>query len=177
MNSYTSSQKIILALALISTVVVVPALLFFKHEQIAFNFAMIGYIILFLFIIEHKQERVMKGISIILFGVFFGVYYVDFFTAMVGKDSINTGLGQNLNILSNLAIFSCAGAGGSVIAAHADKTSTDRDEPVISETVIDRTQDIRVLTEHVLKLHKKVNAIVSVGILLVITMLIVVLNK
>ncbi|MGY0314379.1 hypothetical protein ACV4QK_21135 (plasmid) [Alteromonas macleodii] len=177
MSSYTTRQKIILALALLSTIIVVPALLFFKHEQIAFNFTMIGYIILFMFVIEHKQERVMKGISIILFGVFFGVYYVDFFTAMVGKDSINTGLAQNLKILSDLAIFSCAGAGGSVIATHADKTSTDRDEPVISETVIDKTQDIRVLTEHTLKLHKKVNAIVSVGIVLVITMLVVVLSK
>ncbi|GGB55214.1 hypothetical protein GCM10011502_30210 [Oceanisphaera marina] len=177
MSSYTVRQKIILALALLTTVVVVPALLFYEHEQIAFNFTMVGYIILFMFVIELKQERVMKGISIILFGVFFGVYYVDFFTAMIGKDSVNVELAHNLNILSNLAIFSCAGAGGSVIATHADKTSTDRENPVISETVIDRTQDIRILTEHTLKLHKKVNAIVSIGIILVIAMLVIVLNK
>lgn len=177
MKSYTNKEKIILTLALILIIVVVPFLLKYKHADEAFIFTIVGYFFLFFFAIEYKHERMFKGIIIICFGMFFGIYYVDIFVGMLGKDSISPGLAQNLNILSNLAIFSCAGAGGSIIANHADKSSTDREKPISSNNIIYSTQEIKLLRNQLYKLNKKINFILFFGMVSMISILIFILIK
>jgi len=177
MKSYTNKERLILILAVILIIVVVPFLLKYKYADAAFFFTIVGYFFLFFFAIEYKHERMFKGIIIICFGIFFGIYYVDFFVGMLGRDSISRGLAQNLNIFSNLAIFSCAGAGGSIIANHADKSSTDREKSISSNNIIDSTQEVKLLRNQLVKLNKKLNFILLFGMMSVVLILIIILIK
>ncbi|MEZ9301501.1 hypothetical protein AB4168_23900 [Vibrio splendidus] len=98
----------------------------------------------------------MKGTSLILFGILFGIFLPE---ALIPNQEIAKNLPPdmvgNMEIFKNLAVFSCSGAGGSIIAGHAERFLSDieKSEPQKISTV-DHSNEIQALHREVMKLKR-----------------------
>lgn len=114
---------------------------------------MASSVFLFFFLVDLKQDRILKGIYLICFGMFIGDYlpshlYVEIFA----KESMDKELAeeelhvlQYLTLFKSAVLYACCGAGGSLIAVHSDKTSTDREDKldkIKSETNDDLAREL-----------------------------------
>ncbi|WP_334596762.1 hypothetical protein [Vibrio mimicus] len=115
-----------------------------------------SFFLLMIAILESKQERIMKGTSLILFGILFGIFLPE---ALIPNQEIAKNLPPdmvgNMEIFKNLAVFSCSGAGGSIIAGHAERFLADieKSEPQKISTV-DHSNEIQALHREVMKLKR-----------------------
>lgn len=117
-----------------------------------------AFFLLMIAILESKQDRIMKGTSLILFGIGFGIFLPE---ALVPTPEFAKGfpkdLIENLEIFRNLVVFSCSGAGGSIIAGHAERFLSDFDlvEPQAQDkTQFDYPQDIRAIHGELAKVKR-----------------------
>ncbi len=127
-----------------------------------------SYMLFFVVIVDFKSERISKGLFLISFGIIYNIFYSVLFLEFFGKDVVVGDLKIATELFASIAIFSCAGAGGSLIAIHSDKSSTDRDDVLISQTVIDRTEGMLEMRRSLEILHKKLSAICIVGSLIAV---------
>ena len=159
-QDYTVHHKVLLVITILAFISV-PILKAFSHVEFSINILFISSLMAFIFILDYKAERFMKGMGLILFGIIVGIILPEaLFSELLSKqklaESDSFDITKKLDIFSNLMVFACSGAGGSILANHADKSSTDREEVLIQETVIDKTKNIEFLSKQVLQLNKRV---------------------
>lgn len=117
-----------------------------------------SFFLLMLAILESKQDRVMKGISLILFGIFFGIFLPESLISGKGaSEALPPDLIDKIEIFKNLAIFSCSGAGGSIIAGHAERYLSDVEKAhsTLEEVAtVDHSQQIKAVRNELMKLRR-----------------------
>jgi len=141
--------------------------------------------VLFITLLDMRQDRVLKGFFLIGAGVLYQIVYPKFFYIFVTKSLMPADAIDHFEIFGQVILLACAGAGGSIIAIYADKTSSDNElalstsptieKPVIEKTVIDNTPHIKQLIESTATLSKKIN-IMMAAIAVTITAMVVTLT-
>lgn len=137
------------------------------YLAIASSFAM------FIVLLDIRQDRVLKGFSLIAAGVIYQLVYPRFFYVFVDKASMPSDLIDHFEIYGQVILLACAGAGGSIIAVYADKTSSDYEPAaipsnelsVIEKNVMDNTMHIEQLTKSTNQLNKKLDILLSITVL------------
>lgn len=130
----------------------------------------------FIVLLDIKQDRVLKGFFLIGAGVLYQIVYPKFFYIFVDKSLMPDDVTSHFDIFGQVMSLACAGAGGSIIAVHADKTSSDNEQiliapiekTIIEKTVIDNTKHIEQLINSTTALSKKINIIIGVTALFMI---------
>ncbi|WP_426136351.1 hypothetical protein [Pseudomonas sp. PWP3-1b2] len=131
-----------------------------KQPEIAISTLIIGIFLTLVMILDLKQDRVMKGLFIILFGVLFQALYLKLIYIFVPKNTIPANYKEYLDIYSQVLLFACSGAGGSIIAVHADKSSLDNDSMPSGEKHACQNLELKNLMKTIKKLEKKFNTII-----------------
>lgn len=119
----------------------------------------------FLVLLEIKQDRVLKGFLLIGAGVLYQLLYPKFFYIFVDKALAPADAITHFEIFGQVILLACAGAGGSIIAAHADKTSSDYEESKIEKTVIDNTKHMEILIYNTNRLNQKINTAIVISVI------------
>jgi len=167
---YTKKGKAaFISLSVILLFVGVPTSNAFKHLDAAFFIMLTGFAVMFFFVLELEVDRVPKGLILIFSGIMFGIYYPDFAFSSVQLDE---NMKEKINIFKQFCIFASAGAGGSIIAAHADKYSTDNEHKTIQKTVIDRTEEIKTLQKSISNLSSNVKSLQYGGFIILVLLFI-----
>ena len=144
----------------------------FGKPEIAISTLILGVFLALIMILDLKQDRVIKGLFIIMFGVLFQTLYFKIIYIFVPSNTIPQHYKDYLDIYSQVLLFACSGAGGSIIAAHADKSSLDNDSAASREKPPCHDVEIKKLTTTIEKLYKKLNSIItaiaSLGMIIII---------
>jgi hypothetical protein len=148
--------KIMLFFAGISGLFVLPASLIFQSKFLIFPSLLIGFFLPFFILLEYDMDRMMKGLCVILYGIFWGIMMPE-----ILEKYVPTQLMPNWEVFKNLAIFACSGAGGSIIASHVEQGYKKGEEQLNSEIVVDKTRQIEALIHSVESL-KRTNLIINV---------------
>lgn len=92
-----------------------------QQYQWFFIFFVASFFSLFLALLESKQERIPKGMALIILGIFTGILIPE---ALIPDEQLKGILlhdfTEKMKIFKSLAVFVCSGAGGSIIANHAE---------------------------------------------------------
>lgn len=170
MSLYTKKGKAaFISLSVILLLVGVPTAIVFKYLDAAFFLMLTGFAVMFFFFLELEIDRVTKGLILIFSGILFGIYYPDFVFSSV---QLNENMKDKIDIFKQFCIFASAGAGGSIIAAHADKYSTDNEHKTIQKTVIDRTEEIKALQNSITNLSSNVKSLQYGGFIILVLLFI-----
>jgi hypothetical protein len=132
--------------------------------------------VLFLTLLDMRQDRVLKGFFLIAAGVLYQIVYPKFFYIFVTKSLMPADAIDHFEIFGQVISLACAGAGGSIIAVYADKTSSDNEvvlsnspaateKTVIEKTVIDNTKHIEQLIKNTAILSKKINIMIATAVI------------
>ena len=141
-----------------------PVSLIFGFDFFIFPSLFIGFFFPFLLLLESKTDRVLKGLYVILYGIFWGIVIPKVF-----EQQIPESFEQNMEIFKNLAVFACSGAGGSIIASHSEQQYKNKEKQIIEEIVVDKTQKIETLIISVENLKKMTARIhVAYGVIIFI---------
>lgn len=129
---------------------------------------------LFILILEVKTIRFAKGMLLIAFGVLFQVLYPKYYFFIIKQDPLKVeSLAIQLELYMQVLLFACAGAGGSIIANYADKSSSDYEQNPSSSAFIDNTENIDHLRDSANKIERRVNLTIAISLLSLITTLII----
>jgi hypothetical protein len=168
----TTLTAILVVAAIVCMTVIIPVAV--QHGYaIAATYLMVGIGFLGVIpLLDIKLDRVEKGMMIIAFGVVYtSIYPPLVFYPGVEFSTLAPDLQRNLTVFTQVILYACAGAGGSVIAVHADKSSKDNDQQVVSATVIDNTKglsDLVAMTKHTNAQIQKLYALLAIVALLVV---------
>jgi hypothetical protein len=156
--------KLALSLSILIGLIGFPTSLIFRFDFFIFPTLFIGFFFPFLILLEYKTERVLKGLFVILYGIFWGIVIPEIFEQYIPES-----FEQNMEIFKNLAVFACSGAGGSIIASHSEEQYKKEEKPIAKEIVVDKTQKIETLISSVEDLKKTTVRIhVAYGVVLFI---------
>lgn len=126
---------------------------FHKNYNFIFIILIITFTCFMIAILEWKVERVIKGVSLISYGILFGIFVPK---AIIPSEEFAKTLPMsvidNLEIFKNLAIFSCSGAGGSIIANHAERFLSEKDtSPQQESRAVNYDKQFRALQHELTK--------------------------
>lgn len=132
-----------------------------------------SYFSLMIVILESKQERIMKGMMLILFGMFFGIYLPE---AIIPSKEVASAmpkdLVENIEILKNLVIFSCSGAGGSIIAGHAERFLSPVEVTSPAEIkVVDNTAALNAMMKQMVQIKQYIMYFAVASFILLCTLI------
>ena len=115
-----------------------------------------SFFLLMIAILESKQDRIMKGTSLILFGILFGIFLPEaLIPSKEFSEKLPSDMVGNIEIFKNLAVFSCSGAGGSIIAGHAERFLSDIEKPQPQKgSTVDHSNEIQALHTEVVRLKR-----------------------
>lgn len=156
-------QMIVIAVSLLVLCLALPLVIAFGYPIVGSYLMFFSGLVLFLFLIEMKQERVEKGFCILMYGLSLQIIYSPLvFNASV-LDAMSASERKLLDVFIQIIVLACAGAGGSIIAAHADRSATDNDPVamVLDKTVIDNTRTINALIANTDNLNRKANWLIG----------------
>ncbi|WP_155735737.1 hypothetical protein [Pseudoalteromonas luteoviolacea] len=141
-----------------------PISLIFRYDFFIFPSLLLGFFLPFFLLLEWKIERVLKGLCVILYGILGGILI-----PQIVEQYIPESFSQNFEIYKNLVVFACSGAGGSIIASHAEQLYQADEKQEVKETVVDKTQKIEQLITSVEELRKTTIRIhITYGVLILI---------
>lgn len=143
----------------------------------AFFLTISGTFINFLMLLEIRHERVLKGIYLVAAGVLFQLFYMRFFLLFVDASTIPKDISEQFEVFGQVMLLACSGAGGSIIAAHADRSSKDY---VVGETntaIIDNTKQIQDLIESTAALHQKLDRVIAVSVISALVIIVIALLR
>ncbi|MHA1038150.1 hypothetical protein [Enterobacter ludwigii] len=128
--------------------------------ETAWLFLLGGLFLAFISLLESKRlSRVEKGVSLIFFGVFMGLGIPELFQKNY-KDLITPDFKENLSIFTQIAYYVCAGAGGGVLANHAENIKTVDATPNIHNGSVDTALNyIKALQVEAISQRKKNRAV------------------
>ncbi|CAH6992729.1 hypothetical protein VCHA40P242_10147 [Vibrio chagasii] len=98
----------------------------------------------------------MKGVMLILFGMFFGIYLPEaIIPSEAAAAKLPRDLVENMEIIKNLVIFSCSGAGGSIIAGHAERFLPQVEViPTTESKVVDNTAALKAMESQIAEIKR-----------------------
>lgn len=149
-------NKIMLSVAGIFALLVFPASLIFQWNIFIFPSLLIRFFFPFFILLEYEMDRMMKGLSVILYGIFWGIMMPKILEKYVPAQFM-----INWEVFKNLAIFACSGAGGSIIASHVEQGYKNDESKLNSEIVVDKTQKIESMIQSVESL-KRTNLMINI---------------
>ena len=129
--------------------------------ELSLYIGIMGAFIIFMTIINSSQARFIKGMGLIAFGVTFQFFYTELFklslttSGLATEDPISL-----LKVYTDVILFACAGAGGSIVALYADKNSNDNDEQKASYIVLTEKQLLKNINTKIAKLHSRFNTVI-----------------
>lgn len=132
----------------------------YNQPEIAIITLIIGILLTLIMVLDIRKDRVIKGLLIILLGVFFQTFYLQFIFIFVPKNTIPPEYLSYLDAYSQVLMFACSGAGGSLIAAHADRTSLDNEKSDENKKIASQSLELKNLTITLENLNKKLNTII-----------------
>lgn len=95
-------------------------------------------VVIVFYLLEMNTDRMYKGYCLVAFGAFIVAWHAMLFaTHSMGEVAT-----ESLKLMVQFFTLSCAGAGGSLIAAHGDTSSTDREVQVQRFTLTSDSQRI-----------------------------------
>jgi len=118
----------------------------------------------FIVFLEIRQERVPKGLLLILSGVFFQIIYSKFLLHFIDMNTAPYDAIDYLEIFGQVLLLACSGAGGSIIAVHADRSSKDIDDKPALPVIIDNTKHIEKVIELVNAQNKKISTLLATSV-------------
>ncbi|MBG6243935.1 hypothetical protein CS369_02120 [Candidatus Symbiopectobacterium sp. 'North America'] len=127
---------------------------FFERYNLIYPLPLICTFFCFMIaILEWKVERIIKGVSLISYGILLGIFLAK---AIIYSEELAKTLPMNvidnLEIFKNLVIFSCSGAGGSIIANHAERFLSEKDiSPQQEIRAVNYDKQFRVLQHELTK--------------------------
>lgn len=143
-------KGILWLIAIISTVttILVVALGYWKF---IFSPLILSFIIPFCLLLDNDMERFKKGISLILFGIFWSTFYLELLLPSLPRNELPVRLQSLLEMLSQMALLTSSGAGGGLIASYGEERSKDMAERVVKKVNLDNTKAITMLGVEILK--------------------------
>jgi len=113
-----------------------------------------GALIIFMTIINSSRPRLIKGMSLIVFGVTFQLIYTKLFTLSLNTSNFTTEDPETLlKLYTDVILFACSGAGGSIVALYADKNSSDNDDQKTNHTILTEKQLLKNINTNITALH------------------------
>ncbi|MGY2313550.1 hypothetical protein ACW9I6_02600 [Pseudomonas sp. SDO5522_S412] len=154
----------LLVLAALITPVMAPWIIEKTSPEIGiYTGAMSGYLI-FILLLDVKTMRFPKGMLLIGYGVLFQVLYTKWYFFIVDPKTPNIeDLKVQLDLYMQVLLFACAGAGGSIIANYADKSSSDYDKALPSSNIIDNTKHIDALRDNIIAFGRKIDLALAIS--------------
>ncbi|NMZ15909.1 hypothetical protein HBO08_02605 [Pseudomonas rhodesiae] len=140
--------------------------------------AISGFTLLIL-LLDIRQMRFPKGMILIAYGVLFQVFFPKYYFLFIDHTSPDLeNLSVQLDLYMQVLLFACAGAGGSIIANYADKSSSDYEHKIQNNNPIDNTKHIDHLIKFTNRIEKRTNlslliSLAAVAINLVVAILII----
>ncbi|WP_124421320.1 hypothetical protein [Pseudomonas sp. CMR5c] len=131
---------------------------FFGIEASAMAYLM-GAFVVFIFLVDTRDDRFLKGYYLICYGVM-----IQFSYDLVFKKGLEeTDIAENIKMLLMMITIGATGAGGSLIAAHSDRSAQDgkqRAAPQVNEDVAAR---LGALERQVCGLDRKLDRLIKLA--------------
>lgn len=122
---------------------------------------LIGGFIFFVALLEVKLDRVLKGFYLIFYGVLFKTAYPFLLGKYIPLDTLTIDFNMQIGMYGDVVLLACSGAGGSIIANYADKSSLDYENVATTPTTPDNTRDIKTIMQSIESLNSKINTIIT----------------
>lgn len=133
-------------------------------EMGIYSGAISGFTI-FMILVEYRQVRFSKGMCLIAYGVLFQTIFPKIYLSIIDHNNPDFEyLSIQLELYTQGLLLACAGAGGSIIANHADKSSIDREEKPASNSTIDNTKNIDNLIKISNRIEKRINLSLQISL-------------
>ena len=122
-NKFNKFQLCLLLFAFLCAAFIYPAIFSFQFytEQLAIIVLLTAFIIPFGIILTHHMPRMDKAITLIVLGAGFHAMYMGDMPLI----SIPNQLSMQYQVVGDMILFTCAGAGGGLIANLADTTTPE----------------------------------------------------
>lgn len=122
-STFTTPHLCVLAVGLLLYLVVAAKLTIAQEPIWAMVALSFGAVIILRILLEMRATRIVKGFSFVAFGALTPVWVAIIFQDLT-MSSIQA---STLEVLAQMFALASAGAGGSIIAVHGEKTATDSD--------------------------------------------------
>lgn len=156
-----------------------PKLLSAKYAVWGFFSTVAGIFIIFISLLEIVLERFIKGMWLIALGVLYPIFYPQYLDLILHPMQIPDDVGKQIELLNQVILLACSGAGGSIIANYAD-TNTREYRARINDhpQTINNTQKIEDLISYSKAMNKKFNFLIlaCLALLFAITAAMIVTN-
>ncbi len=139
------------------------------YENTFFICSYSGFFIIFTLIVQSRTPRFMKGFLLVIYALFMNVIYKEYAIELIPSEVITEKITDDLHMLTQIALLASAGAGGSLLANHADNFAIDNEIAREKLIVEDRTKKIQELVNTVDALTTKVNLLITIVSILLIT--------
>ncbi len=124
----------------------------------------------FIMLLDIRQARVIKGLVLITAGLVYQLLYPKYFYFFVDSKTMPSDIVSHFEIFGQAILLACSGAGGSLIAVHADKTSADFDAPpsadsqnkLLEKSLSDNVLNTEKTNVAIDELNKKANIIILI---------------
>lgn len=105
----------------------------------------------FILILESPDERFIKGMTVIMYGLLVQFLYQILFSKAVSASY----WAENLNMAVQAIMLAASGAGGSLIAAYGDRNSTDAEVHAAKHLTIDHSQQMELLIHKLDRMERR----------------------
>jgi len=131
-----------------------------RYENLVFFSYGTGFLVPFIALVQSDMHRIPKGLFLILFGFFWAFAIPD-----VISDQLYGGIYPPVEMIKQVTLYACAGAGGGVLAAHAENSNQRLDKKEIQQVVVDKTEKIESLISSFDQLKSLVLGLYAVSLL------------
>lgn len=157
------SKALIISLSIIFPLLGAAGITFsliYKLDGLLYISFLLGFLFTFIVMLERVQDRINKGTSVILLGVFWGIG-----VPLIIEDFLYESVREYIEIAKNFIIFSCSGAGGGILAAHAEQSNKVAEQKKLQQVVVDKTEKIESLISSFDQLKSLVLGLYAVSLL------------
>lgn len=147
-----------------------PKLLSSRYAGLGFFSTVAGISIVFITLLEIEQERFIKGMWLIGLAVLYPIFYPQYLDIILHPMPVPEDIGKQIELLNQVILLACSGAGGSIIANHADTNTREyRAQSNLHPQSIDNAQKIEELINYSRGLNKKFNFLILACLALILT--------
>lgn len=128
----------------------------------------------FVLLLQSKIDRFVKGFYIIGLGVLIGLALPKLLHAILSTEG---SIPEYIEILTQMFSYACTGAGGSIIAAHAENYLSDFDKKDSSVKIINNSDIEKIIANKIEPLKKQLLITNSITILVLVLAVVILLLK
>lgn len=148
---------------------VTPKLLSTEYAPVGFFSTVLGISIVFITLLEIVLDRFIKGMWLIGLGVLYPIFYPQYLNLLLHPMLIPEDIGKQIELLNQVILLACSGAGGSIIANYADTNTREyRAESSSHPQTIDNTTKIEELISYSKAMNKKFNFFILACLVLIL---------